>query len=348
MLFSIYPTDAPETRRRVVEQAAAQPAPDGGATLLFTSLHLPESAELDAFGDVLARFHRESGVVYCADISPLTIERLGAGIPDTAGLARLAEWGVSMLRIDFGFDAREIVEIAETSGLAIAVNASTADDVLLDALADIPLVGWHNYYPRPETGLTDDFYVSQSARFTDRGLPLFAFLPGESDLRAPLHLGLPTLEVQRHRNAWRNYLQLRRLTPEAVIVCAEGTLLPEHAAWIAHLETTGEVTLPLSGDASSSFLAGEARRLRVEDAAASFRLEGTRGTPRPERVRNGDTRARGSLQMDLDALGRYAGEVHLMRDDLPLTGGQAWVGEIAGPYRGIVGELRPGMAVRFV
>lgn len=345
MLFSLYPTDAPETRRRVVEQAAAQPVPVGGAPLLFTSLHLPESAELDAFGDVLAGFHEEFGVVYCADISPLTLERLGAG---SEGLARLAEWGVSMLRIDFGFDASEIAEIAETSGLGIAVNASTADDALLDALEGLPLIGWHNYYPRPETGLTEAFYLSQTARFTARGLPVFAFLPGETDLRAPLHLGLPTLEVQRHRNAWRNYLQLRRLTPDAVIVCAEGPLLPEHAAWIAHLEKTGEVTVPLTHDASASFLAGETRRLRVEDTATSFRLDGTRGMPRPGSVRNADMRARGSLQMDLDALGRYAGEVHLMRADLPLTGQQAWVGEIAGPYRGIVDELRPGMTVRFV
>ena len=344
MLFSIYPTDAPETRRRVVEQAVAQPVEPGGERLLFTSLHLPESAELDTFGEVLAAFRRERGVTFCADVSPLTVERLGTG---TAGLARLAEWGVSMLRIDFGFDAEEIAEIAAASGLRIAVNASTIDDDLLDALAGVPLVGWHNYYPRPETGITEAFYLSQSARFTRRGLPLFAFLPGETDLRAPLHLGLPTLEVQRHRNAWRNYLQLRRLTPEALVVCAEGALLPEHAEWIGHGETTGEVTVPLSSDAAP-FLRDRSWRLRVEDAAASFRLEDTRGVERPERVRNADSRSRGSLQMDLDALGRYAGEVHLMRADLPLTGQQAWVGEVAGPYRGIVDELRPGMTVRFV
>lgn len=47
-------------------------------------------------------------------------------------------------------------------------------------------------------------------------------------------------------------------------------------------------------------------------------------------------------------MGRYGGEVHLMRADLPLTAAQVRVGEIAGPYVDLVDLLRPGQAVRFV
>ncbi|MDF2920828.1 MAG: hypothetical protein K0S70_5046, partial [Microbacterium sp.] len=82
--------------------------------------------------------------------------------------------------------------------------------------------------------------------------------------------------------------------------------------------------------------------------AASFRLDETRGGIRPSRIRNADARERGSLQVDLDAYGRYRGEVHLMRADRPLDAGQARIGEVAAPYRGIVDDLRPGQTVRLI
>lgn len=342
MLFSLYPTDAPEDRAAVVAQALTlAPTPT-----MFTSLHLPESSDLDGFGAILSGLHHDHGVEFCADVSPVTIKRLGGGL---GGAAVLRSWGVRMLRIDFGFTPEEIRGIARASGCPIAVNASTVTASLLDELVDVRPVGWHNFYPRPETGLTASFYRSQNELFTDRGLPLYAFLPGETSLRAPLHRGLPTVEEHRHRTAWRTYLNLRRLGPDVEVVCAEGTLLPEHLDWIAEYERSGEVTLPVSGlDGAARFLADAAWRLRIEDAAASFRLEGTRGTTPPASARNADRRAAGSLQMDLDELGRYRGEVHLMRQDLPLTGLQAHIGEIAAPYRGMVDDLRPGDVVRLV
>ena len=239
MLFSIYPTDTPEVRAAVLDQACAV----AEAPMLFTSLHQPESDGLRGFGAELADAHRERGVTFCADISPLALERLGEGFD---GLGRLRDGGVEMLRIDFGFAPEEIRRIARASGCRIAVNASTATASFLDELDGIDVVGWHNFYPRPETGIGTEFFVSQNALFAERQSPVYAFLPGETALRAPLHLGLPTLEEHRHRTAWRNYLHLRAIAPDVEIVCAEGTVHAEHLEWIAHHERTGEVTVPLS------------------------------------------------------------------------------------------------------
>ncbi|WP_323986800.1 MupG family TIM beta-alpha barrel fold protein [Microbacterium plantarum] len=356
MLFSIYPTDAAETRRTVIDQVLAtapssSPAPgasggSGDERMLFTSLHMVDTGELAAFGEVLRAAHDDDGVTFCADVSPVALEYVVAG---DEGWGWLARRGITMLRLDYGFDADEIDRVAEASGCRIAVNASTVDVAFLDELAGLPVVGWHNFYPRPETGLTASFLVAQSRLFLDRGMPVLAFIPGERELRAPLHLGLPTLEEQRHHNAWRSYLQLRRLVPEAVVVCAEGAVADDHAAWIAEFEATGTVTLPVVGlDAAASVLLERPWRLRVEEAAASFRLDETRGSIRPSRIRNADARERGSLQVDLDAYGRYRGEVHLMRADRPLDAGQARIGEVAAPYRGIVDDLRPGQTVRLI
>ena len=71
------------------------------------------------------------------------------------------------------------------------------------------MVGWHNFYPRPGTGLSADYYVRQSRLFTERGLRLFAFVPGEVTRRAPLHRSLPTLEEHRHRDAYTSAVRLR-------------------------------------------------------------------------------------------------------------------------------------------
>lgn len=351
MWFSLYPTDPPETRAAVVEQAlrfgSDAPGRDAeGSPVLFTSLHIPESTGLTAFGEELARLHRTHGIRFCADISPLTLDRLGGS---EATATRLREWGVEIVRIDFGFASDAIRAIAQASGCRVAINASTVDAALLDELSDLPLVGWHNYYPRPETGITEEFYLRQNALLASRGIPVLAFIPGEVQLRAPLHLGLPTLESHRHRTAWRNALHLRRLSPEATIVCAEGTLLPTHAQWIADAERTGEIVVPLSDlDTAAQGLLEGSWRIRAEEAEASHRLEGTRGFDRPLHVVNGDMRTKGSLQIDLDAAGRYRGEVHLMRSDRPLSPWQARVGEIAGPYRGIVDDIPAGATVRFI
>lgn len=345
MLFSIYPTDTDETRRSVVDQTVAT-ALAGGERMLFTSLHMVETDALARFGDILRGFHVGDGVSFCADVSPAVLDHIAA---TDEGWGWLARRGITMLRLDYGFDAGEIRRVAERSRCRIAVNASTVDGDFLDALEGVPVAGWHNYYPRPETGLTDGFVVSQSELFAERGLPVLAFVPGEREFRAPLHLGLPTLEGQRHRPVWRNVVELRRLLPDAEIVCAEGAIAPDHGAWIAEYERAGVVALPVVGlDEAALELLGPTWRLRVEDAAASFRLDASRGGIRPARLRNADRRERGSLQVDLEAYGRYRGEVHLMRTDRPLDAGQARIGDVAAPYRGIVDDLRPGATVRFV
>ena len=341
MFFSLYPTDTDEVRSAVVAGVRDQPED----TLVFTSLHIPESRDLHTFGDYLTRLHEGEGFEFCADISPVTLEALGLGI-DELGLLRT--WGVRSVRIDFGFDPAQVRRIAQVGQFEVAVNASTADASLLDALDGVPVVGWHNYYPRPETGLSEAFFDQQNALFASRGLEVYSFIPGEVSHRAPLFLGLPTLEVHRYRNAYSAYLETHLRHPGVRVVCAEGVLHPAHLRWITHFEQTGVVTLPLvSVDPAVRYLRGRSWHLRPEGSDSSFRLEETRGATVPERIINADLRGRGSIQVDLPGYGRYAGEVHLMRRDRPLTHLAAFAGCIAQPYLGLVDVLRPGMTVRF-
>ena len=339
MHYSLYPTDEPGVRDAVAEAAATAESP------VFTSLHMPESVGLRAFGGYLRDQHRERGLSYCADISPATLGLLDLE-PDEVG--RLRDWGVTMVRIDYGFTPAEVARIARAGGFRIAVNASTVTADELAELDGLDVVGWHNYYPRPETGLSWAFFVAQNELLSRHGLEIYAFIPGELSFRAPLGRGLPTLESHRYGNAYLNHARLLAACPQARVVCAEGTLLDDHVRWIAHREATGEITLPMAGlDASVAFLRDASWRLRVEGTDSSHRIDGTRRPRTPARVVNGDRRRAGSLQVDLPGMGRYHGELHLMHTDRPLSAHQARVGEIAAPYLGLVDCLRPGDRVRF-
>jgi len=342
MLFSVYPTD-PEPERVAVVRTAARHSAE---KMLFTSLHIPESDGLQAYGDWLAKMHQEYGVTFCADISPLTLEKLGLQIKE---LGKLRDWGIVMFRIDFGFTTDEVREIAGSGDYPIAVNASTVDNAFIDALSGISLVGWHNYYPRPETGISTEHYIRQNKLFLDRSLPLYSFIPGERSFRAPLHLGLPMLEKQRYRNTWLNYVEVKRLCPATKIVLAEGIPYARHMAWIEAFERDATITVPLvTTDKSADFLFDHDWPIRVEHTDYSWRLDGSRVARHPDMIINADTRARGSIQMDMDGYGRYCGEIHLMKKDCPLNSMQVRIADIASPYVGLVDEMGPDTPLRFV
>ena len=351
MLWSVYATDSEEVRDAVVEQALSQ-----GAVELFTSLHTPETPDSAGWVRWMRRVHRTHGARFWTDVSPAGLARLsptGAGAPDAAGAVGpgalagldLADAGVVGLRLDYGYDVEGMRAVAAATGLPIALNASTVSAAQLDALAGVEgLVGWHNFYPRPGTGLSADYYVRQSRLFTERGLRLLAFVPGEVTRRAPLHRGLPTLEEHRHRDAYTSAVRLRDLVGGVEVVCAEGVVVPCHLEWIRRAER-GVLTLPVSLAPGCDWLEGT-WRLRTEETGRSHRLEGTRGRALPGALANADAMEGGSLQMD--TLGRYSGEVHLMTASAPLDGEHLRVGEVAAPYRCLVGLLRGGREVRLV
>lgn len=172
-----------------------------GYTRLFTSLHIPEA---DA-NSVLADFHSfidvavNLGYSVTADISPQAFTMLGANVSDFSSLEKL---GLSTLRLDNGFSPEEIAAITHSSGLEIELNASTMTPATLhqiySAKADLSKIrACHNYYPRPETGLSFELFAERSKLLRDYNIPVLAFIPSRSCPRGPIFAGLPTLEKHR-------------------------------------------------------------------------------------------------------------------------------------------------------
>ncbi len=342
MLYSVYPTDTKEVIEKVFQQVK-----EFGEKELFTSLHIPESSNLKAYLEQLKVRHIEDGLGFTADVSPLTFQRLEIPLYQCE---ELKTYGIHTLRIDFGFTTDEIRLLAE-QGFKIAVNSSVVDRTFLEELKGIALLGWHNYYPRPETALTEEFYQRQNRLFRDYGFPLLTFIPGDREFRAPLALGLPTLECQRYQNAYMNYVSLAKKDPDIRITLAEGTLHPEHGQWIKLYEEKGIITVPITGVNPLLTEALQARDyfVRVEEAQLSWRIEESRkALPIPENVVLQGRRYKGNLVMDTSDWGRYEGELHIMRQECDHLPGTVVVGQIAQPYLDLTQYLGGHPQVRFV
>jgi hypothetical protein len=241
----------------------------------------------------LADAHRERDATFCADISPLALERLGEGFD---GLGRGATWP---MLIDFGFTPEEIRRIArprmphrgerEHGDRVVPRRARGHGSGVAQLLSPARDRHRHGVLRPPE-------------RVVRRAAESRVRVPsGETALRAPLHLGRP-------RSRSIVIARVAQLSaPASDRARCRDRLRRGHRAGgasrmdrppRAHRRGDGAPVGPRPG---GGLLRGAAWRLRVEDSAASFRLEETRGSVAPDAARNADRRAAGSLQMDSTA-----------------------------------------------
>jgi hypothetical protein len=341
MVFSIYPTDPPAVIQDILQSAA-----DCRNKVLFTTLVGADSTNLGKYLEFLKEQFIQNGFTFFMDVTPVIISKLGLTVNN---LGSLQNYGVAGLRIDTGFSLRDMGFIAN-SGLATALNASTCDEKTCAEMAPLKPLGWHGFHSRPETGITIQYYLSQNDLCRKFSMPIFTYIPGEIQFRGPLRLGQPTLENQRQKNAYRNFVEIKHLCPESEVVCSEGTLHPAHLRWIQTYETEGVLTVPMIfyDRTIIPFVTGKTFLIRPEETDFSWRVDNTRTGLDPLQVVQGEMRTKGTLQMDLRTYGRYQGELHLMKRDMRLNSNQVLVAEIAAPYRSFVDCIKGNMKVKFV
>ncbi|WP_018751717.1 DUF871 domain-containing protein [Paenibacillus sanguinis] len=284
-----------------------------GFLTMFTSLQIPEEAPEDLLEPLgrIGRFAGEHQMELMVDVSPRTFHNFS--------LAQLKEHGVTGLRIDSGMDNTEIAEL--TRDWQVALNASTIDAELLNDLRVkganfTALEAWHNYYPRPETGLEWSTFRAQNKWLQAEGLKVGAFIPGDGRLRGPLHEGLPTLEHHRHQAPFASYLEL--MTKGAVDLVVIGDLslsewtLSQFVAW------KEGVVLVRVADQQPSHVWDDTHHNRPDIARDVIRSENARshfkGTIAPYRC---ISRPRGAVTLDNENYKRYQGELQIVLNPLP-------------------------------
>lgn len=308
--FSLY-LSTYESQRHMLSLWAGTGAP------IFLSLHISE--EFDATYCQRARAICHSlaafGFRTIADVSVKTLRQFGC--ESLTGLVKeLKLWG---LRIDYGFTPEQIGEMA--TQMPIVLNASTTSpaDAARIAAAGKEVFALHNFYPRPETGLDEEYLMQTTRALREAGLSVQAFIPGDTLLRDPLHEGLPTLEAHRRVLPSAAFVDMAlRFGMEDIFLADPGLSEKEHRR-IAHFCKTGVICVPAKLDEGWRHLYGQVFTCRVDSPRWLIRFQESRTYSCPGDIvepNNCTERSRGTITVDNRLYGRYSGELMLIRKAL--------------------------------
>ena len=309
--FSLY-LSTYEQQRDLLKLWAGTGAP------IFLSLHISE--EFDATYCQRARAICHSlaafGFRTIADVSVKTLQQFGCGSL-TELAAELKLWG---LRIDYGFSPEEIGEMA--TRMPIVLNASTTSvaDARRIAAKGREVFALHNFYPRPETGLDEEYLTETTQKLREAGLSVQAFIPGDTLLRGPLHEGLPTLEAHRHVLPSAAFVDMALRFGMDDIFLADPGLSQKEQERIAHFCKTGVICVPAKLEENWRHLYGKVFTCRIDSPKWLVRFQESRVySCQGELVepKNCTERRRGVITVDNRLYGRYSGELMLIREDLP-------------------------------
>lgn len=317
--------------------------------LYFTSLHISEEFDEQYETRVRELFGllKEKQATVIADISPkglknLHMEHLGEFIEALGG---------SILRIDYGFSKEEILKAAEK--VPIALNASTRDFELAAELQAIgaKVYAIHNFYPRPETGLDEEFFRERNEALWEMGMEPAAFMTGDGDLRGPIYEGLPTLESHRYQPPFVQYAQLKLREQVSMILVGDPNLSDEQERMIRRLEEDDILQIPVKLDVKYEKLLGRVWTVREDSPRWLARVKESREySCFGERIEpeNCMARPKGSITIDNEKYLRYSGEIQVIKEELPACEKVNVIGSVEPEYLGLLELLNRGRKFEFV
>lgn len=214
--ISLYFGNGFECNAEIVGKAKAS-----GSSYAFTSLHIPEEQGVDYQAEMgrMLRLCKDSGLNLIADISPNTLGKLG--LTSYAGLKSL---GINYIRLDFGFEADEVVALSKEYHVVFNASTITETDIAAWRAAGADFTRFtacHNFYPKQYTGLSLRKIYTVNRRLKDLGFMTMAFVAGNKTLRGPLCEGLPTAEEHRYGDVFFNMLQLFYETLSDVVLIGD-------------------------------------------------------------------------------------------------------------------------------
>jgi uncharacterized protein len=314
--ISIYLSEPDSINKDWIQKAAKN-----GFQYIFTSLHIPEEEGFSFVEKVkwLGKTAQDVHMEVMADVSPASLDRLGLTFEE---LALLKDWGISGVRMDYGFTAKQIAWLSHS--LKIGLNASTVDEAQLSELLDEGLLpnqseAWHNFYPKPFTGISKHALKERNELFHRFGIRTVGFVQGDDRLRGPLHEGLPTIEEHRGISAIEAALELRALGTDKICI-GDPNLSEETAKGFSYL-AEGTVPLYVSFNKGYERFENSIHTNRLDAAEYVIRSVESRGMdavyePEPS---SADMFERGWITVDNKLYGRYSGELQICLETLPAS-----------------------------
>ena len=287
-------------------------------TAVFLSLHISEEFDESYCrrAETICHELADQGFRIIADVSVKTLQQFGC--ENLVSLAtKLRLWA---LRIDYGFSKAEIAEMATHIPIVLNASTTTVEDARAIAAIGKEVYAMHNFYPRPETGLDEDYLLETTRALQDAGLKVLAFIPGDTLLRGPLHEGLPTLEAHRKVLPSAAFADMAIRFGMDEIFLADPGISPEEAQRIARFCREDILSIPAALDAGWEHLYGKVFTCRIDSPKALVRFQESRTySCQGDIIEAGNCaqRRRGSITVDNSGYGRYSGEIMMARTDLP-------------------------------
>lgn len=334
--------DIGEKQKRYIETAKQH-----GFKWIFTSLHIPEddSSALRSRFEQLAQVAKTMGMELFADVSPVSLERIGLSMDQAE---ELKEWGVTGLRMDYGIASSQIAGLSKK--MKVALNASTLtqleyEEILCSGANMDHIEAWHNFYPRPETGLGEEYIQQKNKWLTSLGLGTMAFVPGDSDKRGPLFQGLPTLEKHRSSMPFAAALELiSELYTQKVLI---GDPCLSKGTFQQFKRFKENNCIPLRAKRfTETVLYEDIQTNRPDPARDCIRSVESRGLAQTgggavEPLRT-EARPKGSVTVDNKRYLRYAGELQIVLKDLPADEKVNVIGRIIAADLDLLRFVGPG------
>ena len=332
---------------------AAQCSALGGCsnagTPVFLSLHISEEFD-DTYcirAENTCNELADRGFRIIADVSVKTVKQFGCD--DLVELAqKLRLWA---LRIDYGFSREEIADMAKK--MPVVVNASTVspEDARIIASGGQQVFAMHNFYPRPETGLDEEYLLETTRALQAAGLKVLAFLPGDAQKRGPLFEGLPTLEAHRNVLPSAAFVDLVQRFGMDEIFLGDPGISHGEAARIDRFCREGIISVPAVLDAKYEGLYNRVFTCRGDSPKWLVRFAESRtyscqgDVVEPE---NCTERLRGTITIDNCRYGRYSGEVMMIRQDLKADSRVNVIGTVPPDAQLLMDSIRRGQKFTLV
>lgn len=347
--ISVYFSDGIEHNERLIKRAQA-----AGAKYAFTSMHIPEEQGVDYERDarhILGLMH-EGGISLIVDVGPETYEKLGCDSID-----ELYDLGITHVRLDYGFSVEETVRLSHT--FHIVFNASTVTKAEISAWraagADFSrFAACHNFYPKQHTGLALEDVRHINDRLSAYGFEVIGFVPGDADLRGPLHEGLPMIEGHRYRRGdlALNMLEAAYGTGCDIVLVGDPGLTDGSWERLRQL-SAGYVDLKASLSEPYGYLYEQAHHDRPDSSAEIIRSPESRTTLRPSSgiapdASAGASRPVGTVAVSNSGYLRYEGELEISRVDVPGDERMNVAGRVVPEDLRLLPYIRDGFGFRLV
>lgn len=311
-----------------------------GIEKVFISAHIPEMHE---------DFKKELNEVidYANKLNLMVILDVSKPMFENFKLSKIYS-----LRLDWGFDNEDIIDLYKKDEFIVELNASTVTKEKIDYLRangiDLSKIRVsHNFYPKPDTGLSFDRVLEINTMLKDYGFNVMGYIPSNYGKRPPLYLGLPTIE--EHRNARLDVvLQEMNLLGFSEIVFGDAYASKEEIEYAKKFDfSIIQIPIKLNKDISEVEKEQILKLHRNRLDAANNIIRSSVRTKNVIKPRNTISREKFSVTIDNENMGRYQGEVAILTNNLPANDRVNVVGKVIAS-KALLDAIKPGDRFKFI